>query len=157
MGRFGTLGALAVLGFGLSAAVSRADEAKIPLSEVPKAVTKAFKAKFPEATIKNAIKEEEGGKVSFEIESTLKNGLTLDAVLKPDGEFVAIEKEIKPSALPSPVAPEVETRYPKAVIQKAEAVESGSKITYEAVIKKADGKTATLIFDKDGKFVEVEK
>jgi Putative beta-lactamase-inhibitor-like, PepSY-like len=156
MRRFGMTFTLAVFGFGLSAAVSIADEVKIPLSEVPKAVTEAFKAKFPKATMKNAIKETMEGKVTYEIESTIASGLSIDAVLKPDGEFVAIEKEIKPSELPAAVAPAVEAKFPKSEITKAEHVESAGKITYEAVVKKADGKTVTLIFDKNGKFSKEE-
>jgi len=37
------------------------------------------------------------------------------------------------------------------------AVTSGEKKTFEAVVKKSDGMSVTVIFDKDGKFVEEEK
>jgi hypothetical protein len=156
MRRIGTMFALAVLGLGLSAITSRADEKKIPLSEVPKPVTDAFKAKFPKATIKNAIKEEEGGKVTYEIESTLKSGMSLDAVLKPDGEFVAIETEIKVSDIPAVVAAGVKEKYPTASTTKAEEVNAAGKITYEITIKKDTGKAAVVVFSKDGKFIEEE-
>lgn len=152
-----TVGKLTVLGFGLLASSAIADEKKIPLAEVPKPVTAAFKAKFPAVTIKNAIQETTGDKVTYEIESLDKAGLSIDAVLKPDGEFVAIEKQIQPAELPSAVAPAVAAKYPKSVITKAEAVTSGTKTSYEAVVKKSDGKSVTVIFDKDGKFVEEEK
>jgi len=157
MSHFGRVRSLAVVGFGLLASVAIADEKKIPIGSTPKAVTSAFKAKFPEVTIKTVIEETNNGKVTYEIESLDKGGLSVDCVLKPDGEVVAVEKEIKPSDLPAPVAPAVATKYPKATITKAEEVTSGKKTTYEAVIKKTDGKAATLIFDKDGKFVEEEK
>jgi hypothetical protein len=156
MRRFAMTFALAVFGFGLSAAATSADEVKIPLSEVPKPVTEAFKAKFPKATMKNAIKETEDGKVTYEIESTIASGLSIDAVLKPNGDFVAIEKQIKPSELPAAVAPAVAKKYPKSEITKAEHVESSGKISYEAFVKKADGKTVVVIFDKDGKFTKEE-
>jgi hypothetical protein len=153
---FGRICTLAVLALGVSVAAANADEKEIPLKDVPKAVTDAFKAKFPKATIKNAIKEEDAGKVTYEIESTM-NGLTVDAVLKPNGDFVAIEKEIKVSELPGPVPPGVQEKFPKSVIQRAEqVVDSDGTTTYEVVTKKADGKNATLIFDKNGKFLEVE-
>ena len=156
MRRFGRVCTLAVLGLGLTAPVSRADEEKIPLNQVPRAVTEAFKVRFPEATIKNAIKEEEGGKTTYEVESTLRNGLSIDAVLRPDGEFVEIEKEIKPSELPAPVAAGARAKYPTAKVEKAEEVLSDGKTSYEVTVKKQDGKSAVLVFDKDGKFIEEE-
>ena len=155
--RFGTFCAAAMVGLGLSAGMSRADEKEVPLDKVPKAVMAAFKAKFPEVTINKAIEEVEDGKTTYELESTRPGGLSLDAVLKPDGTIVAVEKQIKPSELPAAVAPAVAAKFPKSEITKAEAVDSAGKVSYEVVVKKADGKSATLIFDKDGKFVEEEK
>ena len=132
-----------------------ADETEIPLDKVPKPVAEAFEKKFPEATLKAAIREEEGGKVSYELESTL-GGLTLDAVLTPPGEFMAIEREIKASDLPAPAVAAAKARYAKGKITKAVKVDTKGKITFEAVVKKEDGKSATLLFDKDGKFIEEE-
>jgi hypothetical protein len=152
----GRIGMLAVMGLGLAAISACADEKKIPLGEVPAPVTKAFKEKFPETTIKNAIKEEEGGKVTYEIESKLESGMSIDAVLTPAGEFVAIEKEIKVSDLPEAVVAGAKAKYPTGKLTKAEHVDAKGKITYEAVVKKDDGKLATLVFDKDGKFIEEE-
>ena len=36
-------------------------------------------------------------------------------------------------------------------------VDTKGKVSYEAVVKKADGKSATLLFDKDGKLLGEEK
>ena len=129
MRSFGKICTLAVLGLGLAATAATAGEKEIPLNKVPKAVTDAFKARFPKATIKNAIEEEADGKISYELETTRPDGMSLDVVIKPNGEFVAVENQIKPSELPAPVVPAVEAKYPKAVISKAEAVESGNKST----------------------------
>jgi uncharacterized membrane protein YkoI len=152
---FGRLGTLAVLGLGLglSVASSRADEEKIPVEKVPKAVIKAFKEKFPEATIKAAIKEEEDGKTVYEIES-VQGELTVDAVLKPDGEFVEIEKELKTSDLPKAVTAAVKAKHPKAKLKKAEELIKGGKSVYEVVVELADGKTEEVVVDKSGKIVE---
>ena len=49
------------------ATVSLADEEKIPVKELPKAVLKAVKEKFPKAEIKGAAKEEEDGKTTYEV------------------------------------------------------------------------------------------
>jgi uncharacterized membrane protein YkoI len=151
----GRTATLAVLGFGLVAAVSRAGEEKIPLSQVPKPVIKAFETKFPKAEIKTAIKEEEGGKTVYEIESMLK-GLTVDAVLKPDGEFVEIEEEIKAADLPAAVSHGFKAKYPKGEISRVEVVTKDGKTSYEVGTKKADGKAITVSLDKTGKILGEE-
>jgi hypothetical protein len=156
MRRLELLGAMTALGLVLSSAPASGDEKQIPLSEVPKAVTDAFKAKFPQATIKNAIKEDDAGKITYEIESTIASGLSIDAVLKPNGDFVAIEKQLKIEELPAPVAAGMKAKYPTAKLTKAEEVTSDGKLTYELTVTKADGKSAVLVFDKDGKFIEEE-
>ena len=146
----------AMLGVTLSAAIAGADEKSIPISEVPKAVLDAFKTKFPQATIKNAIKEDNAGKISYEIESTIASGLSIDAVLKPTGEFVAIEKELELTDLPAPVSAGVKAKYPTAKPTKAEEVTSDGKVTFEVTVTKDNGKTAVLAFDKDGNFIAEE-
>lgn len=149
MRSFGRFCTLVVLGLCLSVATARADEEKIPLDKVPAPVLRAFKAKFPAATIKGAIKETEKDKVTYEIESTLK-GLSVDAVLTPAGEFVAIEREMKVVDLPAAVTKAVEAKYPKSRVEKAEEVTSGDKVTYEVAVKTTDGKSVELEVRKDG-------
>jgi uncharacterized membrane protein YkoI len=152
MRRYGRIFTLAVLGFGLSVTVSRADEEKVPLDKVPAPVLKAFKAKFPEATIKAAIKEEEDGKTVYEIES-IANGLGIDAVLKPNGEFSAIEKEIKSADVPPAVASTVKAKHPKAKVKRIEEVTSEGKFFYEFLLEEGDKRTEISV-DKDGKIVD---
>ena len=150
MRSFGRFCTLAVLGMSLSIATVRADEEKIPLDKVPAPVLKAFKAKFPDATIKAAIKETEKDKVTYEIESTLK-GLSVDAVLTPAGEFVAIEREMQVDDLPAAVTKAVAAKYPKSKIEKAEEVTKGDLVTIEVVVKTAEGKSVEVEVTKDGK------
>jgi uncharacterized membrane protein YkoI len=152
MGSYERIFTLAVLGFGLTAAASRADEEKVPLDKVPAPVLKAFKAKFPEATIKAAIKEVEDGKTVYEIESTSK-GLAIDAVLKPDGEFVNYEKEIKSADLPAKVASAVKAKHPKGKVKKVEEVTEGDKSFYEVLVEEGDKSTEVSV-GKDGKIIE---
>jgi hypothetical protein len=111
---------------------------------------KAFKTKFPDATLKAAIKETDKDKVTYEIESTLK-GLSVDAVLTPAGEFVAIEREMKVGDLPAAVTRAVEAKYPKGKFEKAEEVTAGDKVTYEVIVKTPDGKSVEVEVSKDGK------
>ena len=144
-------GVLALLGLSTLAAPARADEEKIALEKVPKAVMKAFKARFPKAQIKAAIKEEEDGETVYEIESTLKD-MTVDAVLTAEGEFVEVEQEIEEDDLPAPVAKALAAKYPGAKIAKIEAVTKGKrgKPVYEIALE------AEVVFNAKGKAVEVE-
>ena len=146
----------AFLGFASLVPSARADEEKIPLDKVPAPVMKAFKAKFPKAEIKAAIKEVEDGKTTYEIES-MQDGLSIDCVLKPDGDFVEIERQIKLTDLPKAVSDAVATKYPKSKSKKAEEVTKDDQTTYEVTVEKADGKTVVVAVDKAGKVLEEEK
>ena len=44
-----------------------ADEEKVPLDKLPKAVVEAVKEKFPKAELVSASKEDENGKTVFEV------------------------------------------------------------------------------------------
>jgi hypothetical protein len=144
------MGAMAVIGFGLlvPALSLRADEEKIAIDKLPRPVLNAFKAKFPGATINAAIKEEEDGKTVYEIEST-RDGLGIDAVLRPDGEFVEVEKEIKTGDLPAAVAASVKARHPRAALKKAEEVTLNGETFFEVFVEEG-GKTTEVKVDKDG-------
>jgi len=101
---------LAFLGLGLSAGVRDVSAQKIPIEKTPKPVMEAFKAKFPGFTVTGVKKEVEDGKPAFEIEST-KDGMAVDALLRPDGSFITIERQIKDADLPAAVASAVKSRY----------------------------------------------
>jgi uncharacterized membrane protein YkoI len=133
----------------------RADEEKVALKDVPKAVLKAVKDKFPKAKVTGAEKEKEDGKTVFEIQ--IKEGdQKIEVVVTPEGKIVAIEKEIKKSDVPRAVAEALEKKYPKASIKKIEEVTKGDKVAYEFLIE-VDKKKLEATFDSKGKFLEEEK
>lgn len=138
-------------------AIARADETKIPLSEVPKAVLDAVKAKFPKTEIKQAIKEVEDGKTSYEIE-TKEGDRSIDINLKPDGTILSFEKELAVGDLPKAVMTAIETMYPKAKIEKAELlteIEDGKEETvYEVALTTADKKETEVKLSPEGKIVK---
>ena len=69
----------------------RADEEKVPLDKVPKAVIDAVKKRFPKAKLVEAAKETEGGKTEYEV--TIKDGDTkIDVTLTPEGKITLIER-----------------------------------------------------------------
>jgi len=153
-----TLGLLATI--AVAPTFARADETKIPMSEVPKAVLDTVKAKFPKTEIKQAIKEVEDGKTSYEIE-TKEGCRAIDVVLKPDGTILAVEKEIAVGDLPKAVAAAIEAKYPKATIGKAEMLleyEDGKEETeYEVVLTTVDKKEVEVKLTPAGKIVDNEE
>ncbi len=135
----------------------RADEEKVPLDKLPKAVSDAVKAKFPKAEMVGASKEKEDGKEVFEVQLK-QNKLNIDVTVSPEGKILGVEKEIEAKDLPKKVAEALETKYPKATIKLAEELIKDDKLTgYELVITTADKKMLEVVFDPDGKFVKEEK
>lgn len=126
----------------------RADDEKIPLDNVPAAVKEAVKKRFPNAEIKEAAKETENGKVTFEL-NLKDNGQNVDVIVTPEGVIQTIEKEIAAKDLPKIVADAVAAKYPKATYKK-----------YEEVYKVKDGKETLeyyeVIINNGEKDIEVE-
>ena len=152
---FGRISALVVVGSGLLVAATRADDGAIPLSQVPKAVLATFKARFPDAVVKAAYKEVEEGKTTYEIES-LRKGLSIDAVLTPNGQFVSISKEIALGKVPAAVVAAVRAKYPKSQIEEASEETEDGETYLELIVKKANGKKVTISIDDDGTNLEEE-
>src|SRR5262249_16939155 len=71
-----------------------------PLDQVPKAVMDAAKSKFPGATIKEASKETEDGKKTFELEMSLNNR-NVDASFEANGTLVAVESQVGEDEVPA--------------------------------------------------------
>jgi hypothetical protein len=141
----------------LAGAAARADEEKVPLDKLPKAVVDAVKEKFPKADLVSAEKEKEDGKTVYEV--NIKDGkATIEVTVTPEGKIVLVEKEIAAGDLPKAVAEALEARYPKATIQKVEEICKDDKVTkYEALIVTAEKKKLEVCFDPAGKFLEEEK
>jgi uncharacterized membrane protein YkoI len=145
------LGALA----GMTARADEGKEEKVPLDKVPKAVIDAVKAKFKDAELVGAEKENENGKVIYEINLKVK-GQTIEVSVTPDGKIVSIEKTITIKDLPKAVAEALDSKYPKATIKIVEEVTEGGKTNYEVLLVTADKKTLEVVFDPTGKVVKEE-
>lgn len=145
---------VAVLALALVCA--RADEEKVPLDKVPKAVIDAVKKEFPKAEVAGAATEKEDGKTVYEI--TLKlNKKNIDVTVTPEGKITLVEKEIDAKDLPKAVATALEAKYPKATIDLVEELSKDGKVTaYEMKITTADKKKFEVEFAPDGKFVKEE-
>src|SRR4051794_19102531 len=80
----------------------RADEEKVALDKLPKAVVAAVKKKFPGAKLVSAEKEKKDKQILFEVR--IKDGeQNVEVTLTPEGKIVEIEKEITTQNLPKGV------------------------------------------------------
>src|SRR5438067_6333095 len=99
--------AVAVVGF---VAQARADEDKIPLDKLPKGVVETVKKRFPHAKIEGAAKENEDGKIVYEV--TLKEGgKNIDVSFTAEGVMTLIEKEVEAKDVPKAVTEGVDAKY----------------------------------------------
>ena len=131
-----------------------ADEEKVPLDKVPRAVLDAVKDKYPDAELVGAERETEKGKTHYEIALKHK-GSKLEVILTPEGKVVAVEKTIPAAALPRAVAEALKTKFPGTEIKGAEEITRDGKVTYEVQLKDGDRKRE-VVFDPSGKVVEEE-
>jgi hypothetical protein len=117
-----------VLGFAVLSGSALADEEKVPLDKVPQAVVRAVKKRFPEAEMRQAGKELEGGKTVYEI-AIKDKGQAIDVSLTPEGKLLEFEREIEAKDMPKAVAKALRNKYAKVTYK-----------TVEEVIKVKDGK-----------------
>jgi hypothetical protein len=152
--------AFVAMTLSLVLAVARADEEKVDLDKVPKAVLEAVKARFPEAKLVGAEKETEDGKTIFEINIKDKNQ-NVDVSLTAEGKILEIEKQIAAKDWPKPVSQALEAKYPKAtykVIEEVNYVKDGKEKLeyYEAHLVTAQGKSIEVRVAAGGKILEEE-
>jgi uncharacterized membrane protein YkoI len=146
----------------LLAAVAGADDKdkKISLDEAPKAVQDAIKARFPGADVTSIEKENEGGKVVYDVELKHK-GRKYEMDIQEDGTIIEIEKEIAARDLPEAVSKGIEARYPRATLKEVMEVykvrgKDEKLAEYEVTLETADKKTVEVKVSLDGKTVKGE-
>jgi len=147
--------ALALVGV---CAGARADEKKIPLDQVPKAVLDAARKHFPGAQLRGAEIETEKGKTMYEIALTHK-GQKYDAIFTATGTLTEYERVIATAELPAVVRQAVDKKYPKCTIRRVEAetrVNNGKhKLAgYEIQITTSDNKKHEVVVTPNGQIKE---
>ena len=138
------------------AASARANDEKIPLKDLPKAVTNAIKARFPKAEMTAAEKATEKGKTTYEVE--FKDGdKTMEATLTAAGKFEAIETEVALADLPKAVTDAVTAKYPKGTTKSAEWVidfdDDKETTYYEVIVSTGAKKNRELHISQAGKIL----
>ncbi len=143
--------------FSLMTLIARADEKAISVGDLPAAVKKAIKKKFPKAEIEKASKEVEDGKTTYEVLLEIEDK-PVDVAFKTDGTILEIEKEISFTQLPAKVKQAFKAKYPGAKVEKVEEVTRGEDgpAVYEIAIKtevvlSANGKVVNAKEDDDEK------
>jgi hypothetical protein len=131
-----------------------ADEKKIEVSELPKAVVKAAKKAFPEAQIVGAAKESEDGETIYEVMMKL-DGKSIDLAIDDEGEIEEVEREIEFEDLPRAVIKAVRKKFPQGEIEKVEEVsDEDDMVVYELAIETKGGKTVEVVYSPNGKILE---
>ncbi len=143
--------------------VAWADEEKVPLDKLPRAVAEAVKKRFPKLKFTGASKEKDKEKVVYEV-SLKKDGKNIDVTVTEAGAITLIEQELAFKDLPKAVAKTFKEKYPKAkyqIIESVTKVEAGKeKLAYYEATLVAGGKTWEVEILPDGKFksaTEVKK
>jgi hypothetical protein len=127
---------MTLLALSTMAFMARADEEKISVENLPAAVKKTIKKKFPKAEIEKATKEVEDGKTTYEVLLEIEDR-PVDVALKADGTILEIERAIPLEELPAQVKKALAAKYPGAKIEKVEMVikgEDGPPV-YEIALK----------------------
>ena len=150
-------GFLAVLGLASS---TRAQEEKIPLHRVPRAVLNSAKARFPGAEIKQATKETEDGEPIFAL-GMKHHRHNVDVTLKVDGTVVLVETDVTAKEVPKVVLQAIQQSYPGATVRGAESVYKGPEVKkkadyYQFYLLTASETPALLKVDPEGKVLEPE-
>src|SRR5262245_17957758 len=137
-----------------------ADEEKVPLDKLPKAVVDAVKKRFPKAELVSAEKETDDGKTVYEV--AIKNDdQRIEVTLTPDGAITEIEKQIGTKDLPKAATEALAGKYPKAsykIIEQVTKVKDGKEKLeyYEVLLVTADKKKLEVSVTAEGKLTKEE-
>jgi hypothetical protein len=151
----GCLTFTALLVGAAASAAARADDEKIALEKLPKAVKDAIAKKFPEAKLLSAEKETADGKTVYDV--ALKNkDQNLEVTVTPEGKIVSYEIEITAQAMSKAALAALEAKYPKATYTKVEEVykpqDGKDKLEeYEVALTTADKKKVVVLVSPEGK------
>jgi uncharacterized membrane protein YkoI len=148
----------------LLAALARADDKKsekIAPDKLPKKIMDAVKTRFPNAEITSAEKENEGGKVVYDIELTHK-GRKYEMDIQEDGTVIEIEKQVDAKDLPEAVGKALKAKFPDATIKEIMEVnkvkgKDEKPDHYEVVLVTKDKKEMEVVVSLDGKSIKGEK
>jgi uncharacterized membrane protein YkoI len=139
----------------LASAKEEKEEKSLSVKDLPVAARATVEKLTTGGTVRKIDKEDENGKVFYDIEATVK-GKDVEFDIAEDGTILVSEESVEYGSLPATVRAAVEKHFGSATGLKAsKAIEKGAT-SYEVEGKK-DGADATLTLDETGKIVEEEK
>jgi uncharacterized membrane protein YkoI len=147
------LGLAAVLLCSLQTALYAGEE-DIDIKDLPQVVLDAFQKAYPNAEIKGASKEDEDGRIAYEIES-IDGKQVRDILYSEEGDVLEIEESISFKALPAAVQKTIMDKYADAEVEKAEKITKDGSTSYEVVVE-TDDATLEIVLDAQGKIVKSE-
>jgi len=129
-----------------------AAQEKVDLDKLPKEIVAAVKAKLPKAELKHATKENDDGKVVYEVSITIGKQ-AMHAMVTAQGKLYELHKEIDAKDVPAKAAKAVQAKYPKAKWEGVEQITDpdGKILAYEVVVEAAMGAFVEVLVDPDGK------
>jgi hypothetical protein len=125
---------------------------------LPKKVLEVLNSKFPKVEIKKQTKEDENGKVVYDIEF-MQEGVKFEADILEDGKIYNWEQEISIRELPPAVKKTVEEKYPKATLKESMViteVREGKDYLegYEIVLITVEKKEVEITVTPNGEILE---
>src|SRR5881296_49813 len=139
-------------------AVEKQSEEKpqtVTLADLPAPARAAVEKWLAGGTVQKIEKEEEAGKVIYDVEATVK-GKHAETDIAADGTVLTTEEEVAFDSLPKAVREAAEKYFGSAKgLNASKELEKG-KASYEVEGRK-DDKKVTLKFDDTGKVLEEEK
>jgi hypothetical protein len=146
---------LAALAAVLTAGAALASEKVIDRTAVPAPVLQAAMAKYPKATVTEAVLENDEGRSVYEIRLTA-GGEKVDLKFDAAGKLISEERPIALNAMPPPVLVGLSSsHYGDWQVKKLERVENferPDRSGFEALVEKK-GKQRELLFSSQGKLL----
>jgi len=135
--------------FAISGFILNACQTSVAQSEVPEAVQKAFKAKYPGENDPDFHMDDAG----FWEASFKKDGEGFRADFNPDGTWVETENDIKKSEIPEAIQAVIKAQFDDEEITEVEHVLHHSKGEFYDVEFKKKGKNKDVEFRADGTII----
>jgi hypothetical protein len=141
-------------------AAARADEEEVKLADVPAAVRKAADKAAPKATWKEASKETEEGKTTYELSGTMPVGQDTREVsveVTSEGKVIELEVEIPLKQVDARIHDMVKAKYPRFKAEEAASISrDGRPLGYE-LSGTMEKKKVSVRVSADYKTIELEE
>lgn len=136
--------------------VVSAQEQKLQRSDLPASVEKTVRAQSQGAVIRGFSKEQEDGKVYYEVALVVK-GHSREVQIDANGNVTEIEEEVRLSELPADARTALTKKAGNGSIIKVESLTKNDKlVAYEAQVM-TNGKKTEIQVSPDGKPLDHEE